>query len=71
MVGTHSQREVRLEGFGVVEAFLTETFDVLVRAAMPAFALLAVPLVGGLLVEVLNYHDKAKVARRQPSDSWR
>lgn len=55
----------------MVEAFLTETFDVLVRAAMPAFALLAVPLVGGLLVEVLNYHDKAKVARRQPSDSWR
>jgi hypothetical protein len=39
----------------LVESFVTEFLDVLIQAAMPFFALLAVPLVGGLVVEVLNY----------------
>jgi hypothetical protein len=59
------------EGSVLVRGFLIETLDVLIRAAMPAFALLAVPLVGGLFVEVLNYHGKTKVARRRrPSDPF-
>ena len=49
----------------MVEEFLIETFDVLVSAMMPFFALLAVPLVGGLVVEVLNYSGR----KREPL--WR
>jgi hypothetical protein len=69
-VETPNPGGIRREGSGsvLVEGFLTEVLDVLVRAAMPFFALLAVPLLGGLIVEVLNYHGKARAKRRQRGD---
>ena len=53
---------IRLAGFGaaLVDDFLSEIFDVLVSAAMPFFALLAMPLVGGLVIEVFGHYGKAE-----------
>ena len=52
----------------MVDDFLSDIFDVLVSAAMPFFALLAVPLVGGRLIEVFGHYGKGRGQRLRRSD---